>query len=86
MGNGTDYMEGAIKMSLEQKIELLAATMEIDASSLRLDLPLDSLDEWDSLARISLIGMVSKSFGRNLSVDALKSFKTVQDIVNEMHE
>ncbi|MGI6790323.1 acyl carrier protein [Aminivibrio sp.] len=73
-------------MTLEQKLQLLATTLESEPQNLRLDLPLDSLEEWDSLARISLIGMFSKSFGRKISADVLKSFVKVQDIVDEMHE
>ncbi|HCA41338.1 MAG TPA: hypothetical protein DEP01_07580 [Aminobacterium sp.] len=73
-------------MTLEQKIALLAETIETDSKNLILARSLDSLDEWDSLALISLIGMFSKSFGRNIPVETLKEFKTVQDIVNEMHE
>jgi acyl carrier protein len=73
-------------MTLEQKLQLLATTLESEPQNLRLDLPLDSLEEWDSLARISLIGMFSKSFGRKIPADVLKSFVRVQDIVDEMHE
>ena len=73
-------------MTLEQKLQLLASALDTDVKELRLDRSLETLDEWDSLAHISLIGMFSKSFGRNISVDILKKFKAVEDIVNEMHE
>lgn len=73
-------------MTLEQKIALLAETIETDSKNLISTRSLDSLDEWDSLALISLIGMFSKSFGRNISVEKLKEFKIVQDIIDEMHE
>ena len=79
-------MEGVTDMTLEEKLSLLAETIETDLKNLTLSCSLDSLDEWDSLALISLIGMFSKSFGRNIPVETLKEFKTFQDIVDEMHE
>ncbi|MCH5265257.1 MAG: acyl carrier protein [Lachnospiraceae bacterium] len=67
-------------MSLEEKIELLEDVMDLDEGTLKPDSVLDDFEEWDSLSKLSLMGEVKKQFGKRLTVDEIKEFKTVQDI------
>ena len=42
------------------------------------------MDEYDSMAKLSLIVMMDDEFGKNLTGDVIKSFVTVGDILKVM--
>lgn len=67
-------------MDTQEFVELVAETLEVDG--LELDTTLSSLEEWDSMAKLSLIVMVDDEFGKKLTADDIKGFSTVQDIVD----
>ncbi|MEE3466921.1 MAG: acyl carrier protein [Eubacterium sp.] len=69
-------------MSTEEKIELLEEIFEMDEGELDLDANLDDVEEWDSLSKLALMAEVRTRMGVALSVENVKSFKTVQDIVD----
>jgi len=71
------------KMTQEEKINELAELFEVDACVLELKTPLDSLN-WDSMARMALIGLVKEKFDRKLPVDTLRQLKTIGDILEVM--
>ena len=66
-------------VEIQEKIALIAETLEVDG--LELNTELGSLEEWDSMAKLSLIVMVDDEFGKKLTADDIKGFSTVQDIV-----
>ena len=45
---------------------------------------LEEIDEWDSMAKISLIVLMDEECGKKLTSTELKQFKTIQDIMNFM--
>ena len=53
-------------------------------SNCRPDTVLDDVDEYDSMAKLSLIVMMDDEFGKKLTGDVIKGFKTVGDILAEM--
>ena len=69
-------------MTLERKMELIADVLDLDAEDISPDTVLADLDEWDSLAALSLIVMADEEFGKKLSGETIKGFVTIQDILN----
>lgn len=71
-------------MTAEEKLALIAETLDADASNIKPEVELKSLDEWDSMGVISTIAMLDKKFGKILSAEEISELKTVQDIINLM--
>ena len=71
-------------MTEQENFILLSETLEIELSKLVPTALLETFEEWDSLALISLIGMFSKHFDKKMSAQKLKEFRTVNDIIFEM--
>ena len=71
-------------MTEKEKLNLLEETLEMDEGTLALDMNLADIDEYDSMAKLSLIVMMDDEFGKKLTGDDVKSFVTVNDIINYM--
>lgn len=71
-------------MTEQEKLILLSEILEIELSKMTPTALLETFEEWDSLALISLIGMFSKHFAKKMSAQKLKEFKIVNDILLEM--
>ena len=71
-------------MTEQEKIALLEETLELDEGTLALDTALDDVDEYDSMAKLSLIVMMDDEFGVKLTGDIIRGFETVGDIVSLM--
>lgn len=65
---------------MDEKLELIAEALEAD--SLEAATKLDELEGWDSMGKLSLIVMCDDEFGKKLTSEGLKGFKTVQDILD----
>ena len=71
-------------MTTERKLELLEDMMELDSGTLKPDTVLTDVEEWDSMAMLSLIVLVDDECGKSLTSKEIKGFVTVQDILNYM--
>jgi len=71
-------------MTIEEKLTLLEETMEMDEGTLKADMDLNDVDEYDSMTKLSLIVMMEDEFGVKLTSDVVRGFKTVQDIIDLM--
>lgn len=71
-------------MENEKKIELIADILEIDEEECKPETVLSDLDEWNSMSKLSLIVMFDDECGKTLTSDQIKSFGTVQDIMDAM--
>ena len=71
-------------MTTEKKLALLEEMLEMDAGELKAEAQLADLDNWDSMAKLSLIVMMDDEFGKTLTGAQIKGFTTVQDILNYM--
>lgn len=71
-------------MTLEEKLTLIAETLDADPANIKPETELSSLDEWDSMGVISTIAMLDKKFGKVLSAEQIEELKSVQDIMNLM--
>ena len=71
-------------MDLQTKLEKLEDLMDIDSGSLTPDLLLSDIEEWDSLSALSYVVMMKDDFGKKISGEQVRGFKTVQDILDTM--
>lgn len=73
-------------MTEQEKIALLEETLELDEGTLSVDTVLADVDEYDSMAKLSLIVMMDDEFGVKLTGDVIKGFETVGDILKMMNK
>ena len=71
-------------MTNEEKIALLEDMLELDASTLTPETELTSVDEYDSMAKLSLIVLFDEECGKKLTGEEIRSFRTVADILTAM--
>lgn len=71
-------------MTNEEKIALLEDMLELDGGALTPETELTSIDEYDSMAKLSLIVLFDEECGKKLTGEMLRSFKTVGDILAAM--
>ncbi|MBO5173659.1 MAG: acyl carrier protein [Eubacterium sp.] len=68
-------------MKLEEKIAFLQDIMDVEEGVLTEDTILADVEEWDSLATLSLLAEMRKRFGIQLTTAEIKKFETVSDIL-----
>lgn len=73
-------------MTEREKMALLEDMLELDEGDLTMDKELDDIDEYDSMAKLSLIVLMEDEFGVKLTGDMIKGFETVGDIVALMNK
>ena len=73
-------------MTEQEKLALLEETIEADEGSLKPEMYLEGVDEYDSLAKLSIIVMMDDNFGKKLTAQDIKSFQTVADILKCMEK
>lgn len=71
-------------MTQEDKIAMLEDMLELDGGALEPATELSSIDEYDSMAKLSLIVLMDDEFGKKLTGEKIRQFKTVQDILDFM--
>lgn len=71
-------------MTNEEKIALLEDMLEVETSTLTPETELSSIDEYDSMAKLSLIVLMDDEFGKKLTGEQIREFNTVQDILDFM--
>lgn len=71
-------------MTNEEKIAMLEEMLELDGGSLKPEMELNDVPEYDSMAKLSLIVMMDEECGKKLTGEQIREFKTVQDILDFM--
>ncbi len=71
-------------MNRSELIEVLEETLEVEEGSLKEESILADIDEWDSLAKLSLMALAKKDFAKILTADQIKGFATVKDICDAL--
>lgn len=71
-------------MTQEKKIALLEDMLELDGGTLKPETDLISIDEYDSMAKLSLIVLMDDEFCKKLTGEQIREFNTVQDILDFM--
>lgn len=73
-------------MSEKEKLAMLEETLDLEEGTLAADTVLSDLDEYDSMAKLSLIVLMDDEFGVKVTGDMIKGFKTVADILAVMNK
>ncbi len=73
-------------MTNQEKLALIEEILEMDEGTLTEDTVLAELDEYTSLAKLSLIVMFDDEFDKKITGADVKSFKTVADILALMEK
>lgn len=73
-----------IKMTNKEKIALLEDMFEMEEGTLTEKTMLNDIEEWDSMAKLSLIVLMDEEFNKKLTGNQIKEFKTIQDILDYM--
>ncbi len=68
-------------MTNREKLALLEDMLELDEGALNEEMSLDEIDEYDSMAKLSLIVLMEDECDVKLTGDVIRGFKTVGDIV-----
>lgn len=71
-------------MTTEEKIAMLEDVLEVGQGTLRPETALVDIDEYTSIAKLSVIVMFDDEFGKKITGEKLREFKTVGDILAEM--
>ena len=71
-------------MNKEKKLAILEEVLEVDEGALSEDMMLADIDEYNSMAKLALIVMMSDEFSKKLTSDQIKTFHTVKDIMDYM--
>lgn len=71
-------------MTNEEKIALLEDMLELDGGSLKPEMELSTIAEYDSMAKLSLIVLCDDECGKKLTGEQISEFNTVQDILDFM--
>lgn len=71
-------------MDLQQKLAELEEIMDLEEGTLRPEMSLDDIDEWDSLAALSYVVFMGDQFGKKMTGAQVRAFETVQDILDTM--
>ena len=68
-------------MTIEEKIAVLEDMLELENGTLTVETKLSTVDEFDSMAKLSLIVISDEEFGKKLTGEQLTVFKTIGDIL-----
>ncbi len=71
-------------MTEKEKLALLEDMLELDEGTLTPEIDLNSIDEYDSMAKLSLIVLFDDECGKKLTGEEIRAFKTIGDILAAM--
>ena len=71
-------------MTNEEKISMIEEALEIENGFLSEETVLSTVEEFDSMAKLTLIVLCDDEFNKKLTGEQIRAFKTVKDIVDFM--
>jgi acyl carrier protein len=71
-------------MTNREKISLIEETLEQEPNSLNENSSVDSIENFDSMAKLTLIVLCDDEFNKKLTGEQLREFKTIKDILDFM--
>lgn len=71
-------------MTNQEKIQLLEEIMELDAGTLKEDMLLSDIDEWDSISLLSFLAIMDDEFGKIVTGKEVKDKKYVSELLELM--
>lgn len=69
-------------MTTKEKINLIEEALELEPDTLNEGTELDSLVEYDSMGKLSLIVLADEEFGKKLTGEQINEFVIVKDILS----
>ena len=69
---------------MEEKLALIAETLDAEKELIKQQTGLEELEEWDSMGIIAVISMLDKKYKVQLKADQIKALKTVNNILTYM--
>ncbi len=73
-------------MTEKEKLSMLEDTLDIEEGTIKPEMKLADIDEYDSFARLSLIVMMDEEFGINVMPETIKKLVKVSDILALMEK
>lgn len=67
-----------------EKMQCIADSVEMEVDELTPDTVLSDLENWDSVAVLSIIAVINENFNRFPSAEDILSFKTVKELMDSM--
>jgi len=71
-------------MKVNEFIEKLKETLELEDEKLNEDTNLKDLEEYDSLSVLSIIAMIDENFGKQLSAQQFSDVTTVKSLIEKI--
>ena len=71
-------------MGMNEKLELVAEILEEDTADLHEDTVLVDLDNWDSVAALSIMSMIDEQFGKEMMASDIRKLKTIGELLAVM--
>ena len=71
-------------MELKEKLALIEEVLDVEEGSLKPETLLADVDEWDSIAALSLIVMLDEQFEKTVSGAQIKALESINDILAYM--
>lgn len=71
-------------MDIQEKIAILEEIMELEKNVINENSKLNEIEEWNSLAKLSLIALMDEKYGKQISAQQIKEFVYVKDIIKLM--
>lgn len=68
-------------MTDQELIQQIAEALEVEVSDINPDTELESLAEYDSMAKLSVIVLIDEEFDKKLTGEQMQEFKTIGDIM-----
>lgn len=69
---------------MKEKLNLLLDLFELEKDELTPEMKLEDVEAWDSMTKLSLIVLMDDEFNKKLTGEQIRTFKTVQDILDFM--
>ena len=71
-------------MNLQEKLALIEEVLDVEAGSLTQETMLADVEEWGSIAALSLIVMLDEKFEKTVSGAQIKAMASISDILAYM--
>ena len=73
-------------MTEREKLALLEDMLELEEGDLAPEMKLEDIEEFDSMARLSLIVLFEDEFDKAITGQDIKRYVTVADVLNAMEQ
>lgn len=73
-----------MELTEQEKMQAIADSVEMELEEISADMILSDIENWDSVAVLSIIAVINERFNRFPSAEEIMSFKTVGDLMAAM--